>query len=198
MSYGSSWWNQAFPEQTGMFHVEFAADVTSPKMDAVIGLSSGAATRWASLAAIVRFNPQGVIDVPDGGAYRADRSFAYAAGARYWFRFDLDVRTRSYSVWMKEHESAGYFPLARNYAFRTEQASLTRLDNVAAFVNPETSAGGSAEVCGFTATKDNTTADGCVRNMAGRGFANAPVTASSNVLMVSFTARAGTRTWMAS
>jgi hypothetical protein len=81
--FDATWWNQAFPEQTGMFHVELAADVTSANMDAVIGLSTGAASKWASLAAIVRFNPQGTIDARDGSVYRADVAYAYEPGHRY-------------------------------------------------------------------------------------------------------------------
>jgi hypothetical protein len=188
--FDATWWNQAFPEQTGMFHVELAADVTSANMDAVIGLSTGAASKWASLAAIVRFNPQGTIDARDGSVYRADVAYAYEPGHRYFFRFDVDVSARRYSVWMKGCEqNCGYVPLARDYSFRTEQLSATRLTNVAAFVNPETSARGSLEVCGVTVTKDNTTADGCTANVAGAGFINTPVTASSNVLLVHFRAR---------
>ena len=132
-AFDSTWWNQAFPEQTGMFHVEFSADVTASYMDTVIALSNGPATKWASLAAIVRFNPQGFIDARDGSTYRADASVAYQPNTRYWFRFDVDVRTHRYSVWFKtvEYSWIPYQPLAQNYAFRTEQASVARLNNVA-------------------------------------------------------------------
>jgi hypothetical protein len=192
VSYGGTWWNQAFPEQTGMFHVEFSADVTNPRTDTVIGLSSGPASRWTSLAAAVRFNPQGTIDVRDGSTYRADRVETYTAGTRYWFRVDVDVKARTYSVFMTTAEGGGYFSIARNYKFRTEQLSVTRLNNVAAFVNPETSSQGTAQVCGFTATKDTTTADGCVANVAGGGFISNPITSSNKTLLVSAAARVHT------
>jgi hypothetical protein len=191
-AFDSTWWNQAFPEQTGMFHVEFSADVTASYMDAVIGLSNGAATKWASLAAIVRFNPQGFIDARDGSTYRADASVTYQPNTRYWFRFDVDVRTHRYSVWFKtvEYSWTPYQPLAQNYAFRTEQASVARLNNVAAFVNPDTSAHGSADVCGFIAIKDNTTGNGCMTAIAGGGFSNAVTNPGSRVLSAAFTAKA--------
>src|SRR5690348_854591 len=55
----SSWWSQSFPEQVGRFHVELSATPSASNLDAVVGLSNAAATKWASLAAIVRFNPSG-------------------------------------------------------------------------------------------------------------------------------------------
>jgi hypothetical protein len=188
-SFDQAWWNQAFPEQTGKFHVELGADVTTPNMDVVVGLSDGAATKWASLAAIVRFNTQGTIDVRDGATYRADVAYTYYANTRYYLRFDVDVRTHRYSVWIKQWGE--YSLLARDYAFRTEQAGVTRLTNVAAFINPATSANGSAEVCGFTVVADDTTGNNCLGSTAGGGFVNAVVTPSSTVSFVAFSAKAG-------
>jgi hypothetical protein len=190
-AFDSSWWNQAFSEQTGVFHVELAADVTSPNMDAVIGLSNGAATTWSSLAAIVRFNPQGYLDARDGATYRADSAVTYQANVRYLFRFDVDVRAHRYSVWFKTYEWDPYVPLAQNYAFRTEQAGVTRLTNIAAFVNPETSANGTADICGLSVVQDDTTGDNCLSSVSGGAFQNATVTSSSTVAFVSFSARAG-------
>ena len=59
---GTTWWNQAFPEQTTTFHAEFSATPSRNNIDAVVGLSNGSATAWTKLAAIVRFSPTGVID----------------------------------------------------------------------------------------------------------------------------------------
>jgi hypothetical protein len=189
---GGAWWNQAFAEQTGLFHVEFSVTPSATNVDAVIGLSNGAATKWTSLAAIVRFNPQGKVDVRAGGEYRADRDYAYQAGSRYNLRVDVDVQARTYSVWINTwQDGPPVLAIARNYPFRTEQASVTRLDNVASFVNPATgSTTGSIDLCGFTATKDATTADGCVINVANAGFTNLAVGASSAVMSVSLHARA--------
>src|SRR5687768_15657095 len=53
----TAWFNQTFPEQRDMFHVELEATASARGIDAVIGLSDGAASHWNKLAAIVRFNP---------------------------------------------------------------------------------------------------------------------------------------------
>jgi hypothetical protein len=188
-SFDTAWWNQSFPEQTGKFHVEFSVDVSAPNMDFVVGLSNGAAAKWSSLAAIVRFNAQGYVDARDGGTYRADKAYPYYASSSYQIRLDVDVRTHRYSVWAKPSGWPVYEAIARDYAFRTEQASVTKLTNVAGFINPDTSANGSANICGFVEVTDDTTANGCMTSNAGRGFANAVITSSNNVSLVAFSAQ---------
>src|SRR5881394_2756000 len=66
---GTSWWNQSFADQTGTFHVEFAATPSARYIDAVVGVSNGPATGWTNLAAIVRFAPNGLIDARNGSTY---------------------------------------------------------------------------------------------------------------------------------
>jgi hypothetical protein len=186
----STWWNQTFADQTGFFHVEFSVTPSRSNVDAVIGLSNGTATKWSSLAAIVRFNPQGKVDARAGSEYRADGDFSYQAGNRYNLRLDVDLQSHTYSVWINTWlDGPPVYALARNYPFRTEQQSVTRLNNVASFVNPETSTG-TIDLCGFTATADATTADGCIANGANAGFRNLPISASSAVLRVDLHARA--------
>lgn len=188
---GGGWWNQSFTEQRGRFHVEFSATPSARNIDSVVGLGAGPASTWSSPAAIVRFNPQGYIDVRDATGYRYDHPYPYNdfVGLAYTFRIDVDLESRTYSVWLKtEHSSRYWSLLARDYRFRTEQANATRLDNVAAFTNPETSAPGGIQLCGFTVTRDATTADGCVISTAGSGFASVPVTATDGALVVTFSA----------
>jgi hypothetical protein len=190
---GASWWNQAFTEQTGLFHVDFSVTPSATDVDAVIGLSNGPATKWTSLAAIVRFNPQGKVDVRDGSVYRADRDISYQAGVQYNVRIDVDVQARRYSVWINSWAAGPpVVDVARDVSFRTEQLSVTRLSNVASYVNPETGTRtGGVEICGFVATADNTTADGCVIAVAGSGFTNTGVPGTPRVLDVAFRARPG-------
>ena len=161
-----AWSNQTFPEQTKMFHAEFDATPSADSIDAVVGLSDGSAASFSQLAAIVRFNPAGTIDVRSGSTYKADLNWPYRAGTAYHLRIDIDVRTHAYSVWLRTFGSS-YTALARSYAFRTEQAGVTRLDNVATEVD---STAGNLEVCGVVVVADPTTADGCVIATAGDGF----------------------------
>ncbi|HEY5927479.1 MAG TPA: hypothetical protein VIV11_37600 [Kofleriaceae bacterium] len=184
----TAWWNQAFLEQTSSFQVEFAAVPSAPNIDAVIGLSSGATTRWTSLAAIVRFNPQGFIDARSGAEYKADVAidYQYLVDRPVYFRMEVDITRHVYSVWVKlDVSSPTWQILAREYPFRTEQAAVTRLNNVASFVNPQTgAANGSVQVCGFDVTTAGTPGSSCTTSVAGSGFANTPITASSGALIV--------------
>lgn len=162
----STWSNQTFPEQAKMFHAEFDATPSAGSIDAVVGLSDGSASRFSQLAAIVRFNPAGTIDMRSGSTYKADVNWPYQADTTYHLRIDIDVRTHAYSVWLRTFGSS-YTALARSYPFRTEQAGVTRLSNVATEAD---STAGTLEVCGFVVVADTTTADGCVIATAGDGF----------------------------
>ncbi|NVB82229.1 MAG: hypothetical protein HOV81_27865 [Kofleriaceae bacterium] len=189
MLVGTTWWNQGFSPQTGTFHVEFSATPSAPNIDAVIGISDGAASTWSKLAAIVRFNPEGFIDARAGGEYRADSSYRYDANTTYYFRVDIDVRARTYSVRVGFQPGEFTSSIAQNYPFRTEQASVTRLSNIAGFVNrPETS-GGSVQLCGINIDASSTGAGDCFASNAGGGFANVGVAPSPGGLAITFTAK---------
>jgi hypothetical protein len=179
---GGPWWNQGFPDQTRRFHVEFDATPSVVGLDAVIGLASGAAAGFTALAAAVRFNASGSIDVRDGDTYHAIFAMPYAAGTTYHIRIDLDVRTRTYSVFVL---LGTYTAIARDYAFRTEQAGVTVLNDIASEVD---GASGSVAVCGLAVVADATTADGCVVASAGDGFITRPARDASVVGTVTFRA----------
>jgi len=171
VSAGGPWWNQTFPDQARMFHAEFDATPSVGALDAVVGLGAGSASQFAQLAAIVRFNPGGTLDARDGSTYRADVTQPYQAGRPYHLRLDVDVRTHTYSVWLRD-DFGGYTALARDYAFRTEQAGVTHLDNAASTID---SAAGALQICAFQVVADNTTADNCLIASAGDGFVTAPL-----------------------
>ena len=162
--------------------MEFDATPSTAGLDAVIGLASGAAAGFTALAAIVRFNASGSIDVRDGDTYHAIFDMPYSAGTTYHIRIDLDVRTRRYSVFVL---LGTYTAIARDYAFRTEQAGATVLNDIASKVD---GASGSVAVCGLAVIADATTADGCVVASAGDGFVTQPVRDASVVGTVTFRA----------
>lgn len=177
------WWNQTFPDQTKMFHAEFDATPSASSIDAVVGLGAGSASQFAQLAAIVRFNPGGTLDARDGSTYRADVTQPYQAGQSYHLRLDVDVRTHTYSVWLRD-DFGGYTALARDYAFRTEQAGVTHLDNVASKID---SAAGTLQICAFQVVADMTTADNCLIVTAGDGFVTAPLPNATVLDTLTFT-----------
>jgi hypothetical protein len=78
-----------------------------------------------------------------------------------------------------------YTAIARDYAFRTEQAGATVLNDIASEVDGAT---GSVAVCGVTVVADATTADGCVVASAGDGFITMPARDASVVGTVTFQA----------
>ena len=89
---------------------------------------SGAASTWADLACIVRFYDTGIIDVRNGGAYEADATVTYAADTDYHVRMVIDVQNHTYTVFVTP-EGESEVTLAVDYDFRTEQQSVTSLDN---------------------------------------------------------------------
>jgi len=139
-SAGASWVNEAIAEQTTAFHVVFALVPNEPSgapIDAIVGLSDGPATGFSDLGPIVRFSPAGTLDVRDGSAYRADVAVAYRVGQTYQVRMDVDLARHRYSVRVEEN-GGRTVQIANGYAFRTEQASVTRLDSIGRFIDSPT------------------------------------------------------------
>jgi len=119
----------------------FTATASAATVDAVIGLSSGPATRFTDLAASVRLAPSGRIEVRDQDRYRADMSQSYGTGPLD-FRVIADLTSHTYSVFQGTYSFAG--ELARQYGFRTEQRAAQKLDHLAFTVD---GAQGSVSVC---------------------------------------------------
>ena len=161
---GEEWTSQAFPAQTQAFAVELTATPSASPIDAVLGFSAGPASWFPQLAAIVRFNPDGAIDVRAGSGYQADAAFPYTAGTSYRFHLDINVGLHIYSVAVRD-ALGGWTWLARSYPFRTEQAQVTQLDNVATQVDSDA---GALEVCDVQVKPASLS--GCPAAVAGGGF----------------------------
>jgi hypothetical protein len=150
---GATWDNQSIPEQGGTFHIVFAFVPSEPgggPIDAVVGLSDGAADGFADLGPIVRFSPAGTLDVRNGSAYEADTVFAYRAGETYQIWIDVNMTRGRYSVQVQEN-GGRTTRIAYDYAFRTEQAGLSRVNNVGRFVDSTT---GSLQQIAVEVTSD--------------------------------------------
>ena len=134
-----SWLSQGFPTQAGHIRLQFEASTDSTSTDAVIGASQGAPNAFTSLAAIVRFRPDGTFDARNGSNYSADATVAYVAGKRYQFGLDIDLPHGTYSATVRDWGVAIYdnpgIVFAQNYAFRTEQAQVQSLDHLGQFVD---------------------------------------------------------------
>jgi len=81
------------------------------------------------VAAIVRFNESGTIDVRNGGAFRADQRLAYSANKPSRVRMVIDVRSRTYSVFVTP-PGQPEIELAKNYAFRSTQSGVKTLAKI--------------------------------------------------------------------
>ena len=139
----ATWQHFAFASQTGSFTAEFDATPASSPINNVIGLSRGPQTAYTGLAAIARFNPSGNIDARNGGAYAAASTIPYASGVKYHFRLAINVPARTYSIFVTPAGGTEKL-VGTNFAFRTEQSTVTSLDSWATFAQA-----GSSTVCAF-------------------------------------------------
>ncbi len=123
----TSWQNFSIDNQTGSFTFEFNTRPNNDNMDGVTGICKGEASAYSDLACIVRFNTSGNMDVRNGGIYDADATLAYSAGTNYHVRMEIDIASHTYDVYVTP-EGQSEVTLADDYAFRTEQGSVTSLD----------------------------------------------------------------------
>lgn len=116
-------------EQTGTFEISFDATPLADNIDAFTGIGAITPREAGDVAAIVRFNEQGTIDVRNGGAFRADQNLAYSANKAYRVRMVINVKSKTYSVFVNP-PGQPEVPLARNYAFRSTQAAVQALSKI--------------------------------------------------------------------
>jgi hypothetical protein len=126
------WQNQAYASQTGSFSVSFDMVPNANNIDAVTMLSAVAATAYTNGAAIVRFNSSGTIDAINGSAYAAAVAVPYTAGSIYHVRMTVNVPNHAYDVYVTPPGGAE-IRLATGYAFRTEQATVSLLNDLAVY-----------------------------------------------------------------
>jgi hypothetical protein len=124
-----AWSNVTIPAQTGQFTIRWNAVPDGNNIDGVTGVSLGNVDTYDDLACIVRFAVNGTIDVRNGGSYTALTPVTYTAGTIYRFQLDIDLVAKDYSVTVTPD---GGLPvlIARDYRFRTQQATVSTLDHV--------------------------------------------------------------------
>jgi phage replication-related protein YjqB (UPF0714/DUF867 family) len=150
-STGAPWQNRALASnQAGTFTTEMDATPQATNIDAGVGLSNGAQVQFTGLACIVRFNSQGKIDARNGGAYAALSQIPYSPNTSYHLRFLVNVPAHTYSVYVTPAGGSEQ-TVGINYAFRTEQATVSSLNNWSLF-----SDAGSMRVCNFTISGSQT------------------------------------------
>ncbi len=126
--------------ETQNFRITYDATPSSSTVDAVTGLSSGTASQYTNLAAIIRFNALGAIDARNGSAYVAASVIPYAAGVTYHFALDVNIATHTYNAYVTLGSTQA--TIGTNLAFRSEQSSVASLGNLGAMTST-----GSHAVC---------------------------------------------------
>ncbi|HEY4356999.1 MAG TPA: alginate lyase family protein [Acidobacteriaceae bacterium] len=114
--------------QMGTFTAEWDATPSTALNNSNVGLSLGAQGAFTGYAISARFNPTGMIDARNGGAFAANSTINYAAGVTYHFRAVVNVPANTYSIYVTP---AGGTEIAvgTNFAFRSEQAGITSIDH---------------------------------------------------------------------
>jgi hypothetical protein len=132
---GPEWGSAPFgAAQTGSFTAEIDAIPLATGTDGGIGLSNGQQTAFSGLACIGRFNQSGFIDARNGGSYAAVSSIPYTANQTYRFRFVVSLPNHTYSLFVTPPGQSEQ-TVASNYAFRTEQQSVTVLNYWSVFAD---------------------------------------------------------------
>ena len=171
-----NWQNRALvSDQTGTFTAEIEATPQGSNIDAGVGLSNGAQATFVGLACIVRFNSQGKIDARNGSAYAALSQISYSANTSYHFRFVVNVPAHTYSIYVTPSGGSEQ-AVGTNYAFRTEQATVSSLNNWSLFSDT-----GSMQGCGFAAP--------CYTVTAGSSWTNNSFTSQSGAFTAEWDAR---------
>jgi hypothetical protein len=138
-------------EQSGTFEVAFDATPLADKIDGFTGVSAADPKIANDVAAMVRFNDSGSIDVRNGGSFRADQALGYSARKSYRMRMVIDVARKTYSVFVTPAGQSEVL-LAKDYGFRTQQAGVSTLRKIviAGFKDPNGFFAGPHRVSGVS------------------------------------------------
>ncbi|HYM64989.1 MAG TPA: hypothetical protein VES68_00670 [Candidatus Sulfotelmatobacter sp.] len=112
--------------QTGAFEAQFDVTPSTSSIDWDIGFSSIPAQAYKDMAVIVEFNSSGNITARNGGSYQAVNTIQYNQGTTYHFRLTIDIPNHKYNVYVTPAGGTEQ-TVGTNFAFRSEQASVTNL-----------------------------------------------------------------------
>ncbi|PYX88878.1 MAG: hypothetical protein DMG67_16310 [Acidobacteria bacterium] len=141
-----AWHNTAFASHSGTFTASFDATPSVAKESAAVGLSHGAQTAYSGFANLVIFTTAGTIQARNGGSYTAASTILFSPNVSYHFRLAINVTGHTYSIFVTP-AGGSEITVGSNFAFRTEQNTVTSLDHWGALVN--TTPGGTLQVCNF-------------------------------------------------
>jgi DNA/RNA endonuclease YhcR with UshA esterase domain len=143
----NGWQNTPFTSQTSTFTAVFDATPSASPTNSAVAFSRGAQTAYTGFATLVRFNPAGDIDARNAGAFTAAAVIPYAAGKTYHFRVVVNVTAHQYSIFVTP-PGGTELTVGSNFAFRSEQATVSSLDTVG--VHVDASGAGTTTACNFS------------------------------------------------
>ncbi len=144
---GGGWVNTPFAAQAGTFTASFDATPSANLINGVVALSHGAGTAYTAFANLVAFSgASNVILARNGGSYAAQTNVPYSAGLTYHFRLVVNVPAHTYSIFVTPPGGTEQ-TIGSNYLFRTEQNTVTSLNNDGVFVG---TTGNTLKVCNFS------------------------------------------------
>jgi hypothetical protein len=109
---------------------------TAPTIDGVIGFSDGPADAFTDLGPIVQFNLDAGVALRNGDHYEVGTGYSNNEGGLE-FQLLIDLSLHQYSGWVRNFNGINkpFDVLGTNLAFRTEQANVTKLNNIGVFVD---------------------------------------------------------------
>ncbi len=162
------WQNISIASQAGVFTASFDVIPNANNIDGLTVLSAVPAQAFADGATTVRFNTSGNIDARNGSTYAADVVVPYTAGNTYHVRMSVNVPNKVYDVYVTP-PGGTEIHLATGYAFRTEQATVSVLNNLGVFADI-----GSYQLKNFTIAQTAPTATYSISASAGTGGSISP------------------------
>ena len=136
--------NHPITNQTSLFIAEFDATPTQANSDVIVGLSNVAVDAYADTAALIRFNNANQIDSRNAGAYTTQTTLNYIPNTTYHVRMDINIPNKTYTIYVTPQGGAQTV-IAQHYAFRTEQNTITNINNWA-----KVTTSGGATIANFT------------------------------------------------
>lgn len=138
---GKVWKNIALPiaADAKVFKAQFTLRSSSARADAVLGFSEAgltdqvalstpsAAANYQKLATSVRFNSVGAVDVRNDAVYSATNYYSYRANISYIVKIDIDLTKHRYQVSIGQAGQVSTVTIAKDFAFRSEQAAVQNL-----------------------------------------------------------------------
>ena len=177
------WMNTAIsPTLSGTFTAQFDATPSASPLNAVVALSKGSQTDYTGFATLVRFNTSGDIDAYNGTKYAAASTIKFAAGTTYHFREVVNASAHTYSIYVTG-PSGTEQTLGSNYAFRSEQKSVSSITSWA--VQANSSNKGSLTACFGGGSSSSSSSSSSSKSSSSSSSSSSSVSSSSSSSSVS-------------